>query len=65
MIVAGQLATFAMLIGGLEHGWRDAITPGFVAAVIMQLATLIAALANESIRGRKVWTPEERTAARE
>ena len=59
-IIAGQLMTFAALIGGLEHGWHDALTPMFVAAVIMQLATLISALAGEPIQGRTVWTPEQR-----
>ena len=49
LIIAGQLMTFATLIGGLEHGWHDALTPMFVAAVIMQIATLISALAGEPI----------------
>lgn len=64
VVIAGQLATFATMIGGLQHGWHDATTPTFVSAVIMQVATLIIALSGDPIQGRTVLTPEEREAVR-
>jgi hypothetical protein len=58
--IAGQLVTLATMIGGLEHGWQDALTPTFVSGVVMQVGTLIIALCGDPIQGRTVLTEQER-----
>ena len=44
-------AVIALLIGGVatqlastQHGWADTLTPGFVAGLLMQVASAISAL---------------------
>lgn len=62
--IAGQLAAFATLIGGLKHGWRDLLTPEIVAALFFQVSTFIVAITGDPIQGRTVYTPVEREEVR-
>lgn len=43
-VLAGFLAAVATQLATAQHGWVDISTPGFVAGVLMQLATTISAL---------------------
>ena len=63
LVLAGQLMSLSTMIASLDHGWTDAKHPAFVAAVLMQVATLIGALCGQSVMPREAWTPEERAAA--
>lgn len=43
-ILGGFLISLGTAIGGLEHGWHDAITPGFIGGMLGQVGTLILAI---------------------
>lgn len=43
-IVAAMLVAIGTQIGGLEHGWRDALAPGFIGGLIVQIGTTVAAI---------------------
>ena len=43
-ILAAMLVALGTQLGGLEHGWHDAMTPAFIGGVLMQIGTMLAAL---------------------
>lgn len=44
IIVAALLVAIGTQIGGMEHGWHDAMAPGFVGGLLIQIGTTLAAL---------------------
>lgn len=44
MILIGFLSGLGLALGGLQHGWHDALTPQFVGGQLVELATLIGAI---------------------
>lgn len=57
-ILAGFLVALGAQLGGLEHGWSDAMTPGFIGGLIGQVGTLIVAIFVGAPRGP--WNGDER-----
>lgn len=43
-IITAFIASLAAMIGGLAHGWHDALTTTFVAGVLLQVTAMIDAL---------------------
>lgn len=43
-VLAMFLAAVSTQLAGMEHGWRDAMTPTFVSGLLAQLATVITAM---------------------
>lgn len=43
-VIAAMLIAVGTQIGGMEHGWRDALSPGFVSGLLIQIGTTLAAL---------------------
>lgn len=43
-IVGGFLVVLGAQLASLDHGWRDAVTPGFVGGALGQLGLLITAM---------------------
>ena len=43
------LTSLATQISGLQHGWRDAISPSFIAGVIMNIGSIAIALGTKKI----------------
>ena len=64
--IGGQIVSLGTLVAGLQHGWRDAVTPTFISAVIMQIGTLLIALNGDSVTNRRaqVWPADKREALR-
>lgn len=58
IIIAGALIALGMQISGLEHGWRDAMTPGFIGGLVVQIGKDILNLLTDAPRD-----PERRTRA--
>lgn len=44
LLLSGFLGALAIQIGGLQHGWHDAVSPSFVAGLLLQISTMLAAL---------------------
>lgn len=49
-ILAALLVAVGTQLGGLQHGWADAVTPGFVGGLILQIGTTLAALFTDAPR---------------
>lgn len=43
-VIAAMLIAVGTQIGGMEHGWHDALSPGFVSGLLIQVGTTLAAL---------------------
>lgn len=43
-VIAGMLIAVGTQIGGLEHGWHDALSPGFIGGLAIQLGTVLTAI---------------------
>lgn len=43
LLVAGVLSALGMQLGTTTHGWQEVLTPGFVAGVFINIATVIVA----------------------
>ena len=44
-VLAAFLVSLGPQLGGLEHGWHDALTPTFIGGLVAQIGTIIAAIA--------------------
>ena len=44
LILAAMLASVGTQLGGLEHGWADAMTPQFVGGLLFSMGTTVAAV---------------------
>lgn len=44
LVLAGMLVSLGAQLGGVEHGWTDVFTPGFIGGVIGMIGTTLAAL---------------------
>lgn len=44
MLLSGFIGALAIQIGGLQHGWHDAVSPAFVAGLLLQISTMLGAL---------------------
>lgn len=43
-LLGAFLVALGAQLAGLEHGWRDAVTPGFVGGALGQLGLLVTAM---------------------
>ena len=43
-VIAAMLVALGTQLGGMQHGWKDAITPGFVSGILIQIGTTIGAI---------------------
>ena len=43
-ILAALLVAIGTQVGGMEHGWHDALTPAFIGGLCIQVGTTLAAL---------------------
>lgn len=57
-VIAAMLIAFGTQLGGLEHGWHDALTPQFVSGTLISIGTTLAALFVGAPRGP--WNGDER-----
>lgn len=59
-ILAGLLVAIGTQLGTLEHGFQDALTPGFISGLLVQIGVTVGAMLTGSPIGRKEWSPMER-----
>lgn len=43
-ILAAMLVAIGTQVSGMQHGWHDAISPGFVGGLLIQIGTTVAAI---------------------
>ena len=43
-VLAAFLVSLGPQLGGLQHGWHDALTPTFIGGLVAQIGTIIAAV---------------------
>lgn len=43
-VIAAMLAALGTQLGGMQHGWHDALTPSFVSGILIQIGTTIGAI---------------------
>lgn len=44
IVIGAMLVAIGTQVGGLEHGWRDATTPGFIGGLIVQIGATVGAI---------------------
>jgi hypothetical protein len=44
LIIAGLISGTATQLATAQHGWADTLTPGFIAGLLVQVATTISAI---------------------
>ncbi|HUR19851.1 MAG TPA: hypothetical protein VMZ90_03530 [Vicinamibacterales bacterium] len=44
VVLAAMLGAIGTQLGGLEHGWHDAMTPQFVGGLLASMGATVAAL---------------------
>jgi len=61
--VGALLVGGGMMVGGY-HDWSEALTPMNVSGALIMVGGFLKALSGEPVQGRRIYTPEERAAAK-
>ena len=61
-VIGGEVVALGLMLGGLAHGWHDALTPMFVGGLLVRWGAAWLGLDADSIRNRRerVWSELDR-----
>lgn len=57
-LIGGLLIAIGLQLSGVQHGWRDVASPGFIGGLIVQIGTTLAAIFTGA--PQKPWNGDER-----